>query len=195
LFAVTTLVGAWLAVSGAVNPAAAIPVSGTLNMSGSDTYDLATNNLNIVADTTNVLASTGDFAGLSGSAITFNQCVGGCQYATVPGDVGLLTGLLFTGVAGSGLTFTIVGVNSFSEAADGDLDINANGIVTLAGRDATPAVFSLTTQLGGSGTELVSFSASTRAVPGPVVGAGLPGLLAACGGLLAFARRRRQKVI
>jgi hypothetical protein len=31
------------------------------------------------------------------------------------------------------------------------------------------------------------------AVPGPVVGAGLPGLVMACGGLVALGRRRRQK--
>jgi hypothetical protein len=40
-----------------------------------------------------------------------------------------------------------------------------------------------------------SFSLTGVAVPGPIVGAGLPGLIFACGVLLALARRRRQLVV
>jgi hypothetical protein len=35
----------------------------------------------------------------------------------------------------------------------------------------------------------------TSGVPGPIAGAGIPGLVLACGGLIAFARRRRQRMV
>ena len=39
-----------------------------------------------------------------------------------------------------------------------------------------------------------TFSLTGVAVPGPIAGAGLPGLILACGALLALVRRRRQLV-
>jgi hypothetical protein len=46
----------------------------------------------------------------------------------------------------------------------------------------------------GANSSVSSLHKAFSQVPGPVVGAGMPGLIAACGGLLALARRRRQKV-
>ena len=46
----------------------------------------------------------------------------------------------------------------------------------------------------GSGTSGYGGNISTFAVPGPIVGAGIPGLIAACLGLLALRQRRRSVV-
>jgi hypothetical protein len=47
-------------------------------------------------------------------------------------------------------------------------------------------------EAGGGCT--TTFFTTPTGVPGPIVGAGLPGLVMACGGLVALARRRRQKI-
>ena len=38
-----------------------------------------------------------------------------------------------------------------------------------------------------------SFFLVPQQVPAPIAGAGIPGLIAACGGLVAFARRRKKQ--
>jgi hypothetical protein len=51
-------------------------------------------------------------------------------------------------------------------------------------------------QTGCSGlTGPVDATAVVSGVPGPVAGAGLPGLVFACGGLLALVRRRRRNAL
>src|SRR5207248_10540854 len=65
------------------------------------------------------------------------------------------------------------------------------GLASSLGCAGTP---SATCQVSNDGPDtFIGFAQSV--VPGPIVGAGLPGLIAACGGLLALARRRRQLVV
>jgi hypothetical protein len=111
----------------------------------------------------------------------------------------------------TGVGTTYINSGSFAiGAVIGDNSALTAGAITFAGQDN---VFG-TNSVGASGvTEPISqvtsggfgnsngnfvgldIATSPLAVPGPVVGAGLPGIVAACGGLLALARRRRQSAI
>lgn len=48
-------------------------------------------------------------------------------------------------------------------------------------------------RISGANDGAESFFLIPQAVPGPMAGAGIPGIIAACGGLVAFARRRRKQ--
>jgi hypothetical protein len=83
------------------------------------------------------------------------------------------------------LTVTAPGLTAATFVADLQAATNP------AGNPITPAPFFAADVLNNNNgaTGIIDFG---KPVPGPIVGAGLPGLIVACGGLLALARRRRK---
>jgi hypothetical protein len=101
-------------------------------------------------------------------------------------------GFFLTGIqAGTGTTTV-----TFNDGANQSLTIvnNINGGAQYFGFTDTDPFSSVTITHGGDiwGIDVVRFNVS--AVPGPVAGAGLPGLALAFGGLLAWWRRRQTGV-
>jgi hypothetical protein len=91
-----------------------------------------------------------------------------------------------------GLFGTMTVVNSSGSAFfTGAFIPNSMGLIDITARNIAPFL-TLDALVAANGTVTVGISAG-EVTPGPIVGAGLPGLVAACGGLLALARRRRKQ--
>jgi hypothetical protein len=123
-----------------------------------------------------------------------------------PGAGSLGDLFLFTGTVSvtHGQTFTVnhddgLQLKIFDGTPGGLLVIDAAGptsptttIVTYTGATGTFNFQMAYGECCGDPAEL-NIALPLQTVPGPIVGAGFPGLMAACGGLLALARRRRNK--
>ena len=164
--------------------AAKADIVGDIGWAGPGTFD---------ATTITFTGFTG-LTGVTGAYTVFPVPCPAC-IAVLPAGPQTYTGTSLDGVQLLSLTngainATITIASYTSSITNGLLGFTGTANLTLTGQAPTLGTFELSSN-GSHG--FFNFSTTVHGVPGPIVGAGLPGLVLGCGALLALVRRRRRE--